>query len=154
MHNPPEVRYRFGPLERRGLIGSLSPGQLVILGVAILATIAMVQALKSGAGLGLGMVLLSVGGLASFVPYQGRTLNEWMPVLASFLGRRLTRRHRYPAPGAATRFRGGDVPVSLPAEIGKGELLAFPCRGVELGVIADRAAGTYTATIQPRARSF
>src|SRR4029450_14055266 len=105
MHNPPEVRYRFGPLERRGLVGSLSPGQLLILGVALLPTIAMVQALKSGAGLGLGMVLLSVGGLASFVPYQGRTLNEWMPVLASFLGRRLTGQHPHPSPAPRARAR-------------------------------------------------
>src|SRR6266508_1008260 len=156
MHSPSEIRYRFGPLERRGLIGSLGPGQLLILAAAVLLTIVLVQALKSGAGLGLGLVVLTGGGLASFVPYQGRTLNEWVPVLASFFGRRLSGRHnhRSPAPEAGTRFRGGDVPVSLPDSIGKVELLAFPFRGVELGVIADRSAGTYTATIQARARSF
>jgi len=156
MHSPSEVRYRFGPLERRGLIGSLGPGQLLILAAAVLLTIVLVQALKSGAGLALGMVVLSGGALASFVPYQGRTLNEWVPVLASFFGRRLGGRHRYrsPAPEAGTRFKSGDVPVSLPDSIGKVELLAFPFRGVELGVIADRAAGTYAATIQARARSF
>src|SRR6266545_3682656 len=156
MHSPSEVRYRFGPLERRGLIGSLGPGQLLILAAAVLLTIVLVQALKSGAGLALGMVVLSGGALASFVPYQGRTLNEWMPVLASFFGRRLGGRHHYrsPAPEAGTRFKSGDVPVSLPDSIGKVELLAFPFRGVELGVIADRAAGTYAATIQARARSF
>src|SRR6266508_3421757 len=116
MHSPSEVRYRFGPLERRGLIGSLGPGQLLILAAA---------------------VVLSGGALASFVPYQGRTLNEWMPVLASFFGRRLGGRHHYrsPAPEAGTRFKSGDVPVSLPDSIGKVELLAFPFRGVELGVI-------------------
>src|SRR5919198_2930884 len=156
MHSPSEIRYRFGPLERRGLIGSLGPGQLLILATAVLLTIVLVQALKSGAGLGLGLVVLTGGALASFVPYQGRTLNEWVPVLASFFGRRLGGRlhHRSPAPEAGTRFRGGDVPVSLPDSIGKVELLAFPFRGVELGVIADRAAGTYAAAIQARARSF
>src|SRR6266508_1292952 len=116
MHSPSEVRYRFGPLERRGLIGSLGPGQLLILAAAVLLTIVLVQALKSGAGLALGMVVLSGGALASFVPYQGRTLNEWMPVLASFFGRRLGGRHHYRSPA--------------------------------------RAAGTYAATIQARARSF
>src|SRR6266508_1731498 len=146
MRNPPEVRYRFGPLERRGLIGSLRPGQLLILGTAVLLTIMVVQALKSGAGLGIGTLL----------PVGGRTFNEWIPVMASFLGRRLSGRHRYRsgAPEAGTRFKAGDVPVSLPDSIGKVELIAFPFRGVELGVIADRAHGTYTATIQARARSF
>ncbi|HEY2960135.1 MAG TPA: SCO6880 family protein [Actinomycetota bacterium] len=156
MRSTPEVRYRFGPLERRGLIGSLGPGQLLILAATVLLTIVLVQALKSGAGLSLGLLVLSAGGLASFVPFQGRTLNEWVPVLANFFGRRLAGRHRYrsPAPERGTSFRSGDVPVSLPDSIGKVALLAFPFRGVELGVIADRAAGTYTATIQARARSF
>jgi hypothetical protein len=156
MRNQPEVRYRFGPLERRGLIGSLRPGQLLVLGAAVLLTIMVVQALKSGAGLGIGTLILAGGGLASFVPVGGRTFNEWIPVLASFIGRRVTRRHRFRsgAPEAGTRFKGGDIPVSLPDSIGKVELIAFPFRGVELGVIADRANSTYTATIQARARSF
>ena len=76
--------------------------------------------------------------------------------MASFLGRKLTSRDRYRsgAAEAGTRWRGGDVPVKLPDPIGKIELIAFPFRGVELGVIADRANGTYTAVIQARARSF
>ncbi|HYT25878.1 MAG TPA: SCO6880 family protein [Actinomycetota bacterium] len=156
MRSAPEVRYRFGPLERRGLIGSLRPGQLAVLGAALLLTILIVQAMKSGAGLGLGTVVLAGGGLASFVPVGGRSLNEWIPVAASFLGRRVTGRGRFRsrAPQAGTRFKGGDVPVGLPDSIGKVELIAFPFRGVELGVIADRANGTYTATVQARARSF
>jgi hypothetical protein len=156
MRNPPEVRYRFGPLERRGLIGSLRPGQLLILAGAVLMTILIVQAMKSGAGLGLATLVLAGGGLLSFVPVGGRTFNEWIPVMASFLGRRLTGRTRYrsAAPEAGTRFKGGDIPVGLPEAIGKVELIAFPFRGVELGVLADRANGTYTATMQARARSF
>src|SRR6266540_98558 len=134
MRNYTEVRYQFGPLERRGLIGTMRPGQL----------------------LALGALLLTVGGLASFVPFGGRTLNEWVPVVASFFGRKLIGRDRWRsgAPEAGTRFRGGEIPVRPPDPIGRVELLAFPFRGVELGVLADRSNGTYTAVIQARARSF
>jgi len=156
MRNYSEIRYRFGPLERRGLIGSMRPGQLLVLGGSVLLTIMAVETLRSGAGLALGALLLSAGGLASFVPVGGRTLNEWVPVVASFFGRKLLGRDRWRsgAPEAGTRFQGGEIPVRPPDPIGRVELLAFPFRGVELGVLADRANGTFTAVIQARARSF
>jgi hypothetical protein len=156
MRNYSEIRYRFGPLERRGLIGSMRPGQLLVLGVAVLLTIITVQSLRNGGGLGLAALLLVLGGLASFVPFSGRTLNEWFPVVASFLGRKMTGRDQWRsgAAEAGTRFIGGEIPVRPPDPIGRVELLAFPFRGVELGVLADRSNGTYTAVIQARARSF
>src|SRR5437867_5925492 len=133
MRNVPEVRYRFGPLERRGLIGSLRRGQLLVASAALLLTILTVQALKSGAGLGLGALLLGGGAMATFVPISGRTMNEWVPVVGSFLGRRVSGRNRFRsgAPEAGTRFHGGDVPARLPDSLGRVELIAFPFRGVE-----------------------
>ena len=156
MRSPLEIRYRFGPLERRGWIGSLRPGQLAILAAAVFFTILLVQALKNGLGLLGGVVLLSLGALLSFVPLYGRPLNEWVPVIGVFMARKATGRSRFRsrAPEAGTRFAGGDEPVSLPDSIGKVELLAFPFRGVELGVLADRPNHTFSAVIQARARSF
>ena len=119
-------------------------------------TILLVQALKSGLGLLGGVVLLSLGALLTFVPLYGRPLNEWVPVIGVFMARKATGRSRFRsrAPEAGTRFAGGDEPVSLPDSIGKVELLAFPFRGVELGVLADRPNHTFSAVIQARARSF
>src|SRR6266536_437947 len=156
MRSHSDFRYRFGPLERRGLIGTLRPGQLLMLGGTVLLTIMLVETMRNGAGLALGALLLSSGGLSSFIPFGGRTLNEWVPVVASFLGRKLFGRDhwRSGAAEAGTRLEGGDVPVRPPDPIGRVELLAFPFRGVELGVLADRANGTFTAVIQARARSF
>ena len=149
MRSPLEVRYRFGPLERRGWVGSLRPGQVLVLGAAVFLTIVVVQALKSGLGLVLAALMLSLGGLGTFVPLHGRTLNEWVPVIGIFLSRKATGRSRYrsAAPETGTHFAGGDQPVRLPDSIGKVELLAFPFRGVELGVLADWAAGTFSAVI-------
>ena len=156
MRSHSDIRYRFGPLERRGLIGTLRPGQFLVLAATVFLTIVLVETLRNGAGLALGALLLSVGGLASFIPFGGRTLNEWVPVVASFAGRKLGGRDQWRsgAPEAGTRFLGGEVPVKPPDPIGRVELLAFPFRGVELGVLADRSNGTFTAVIQARARSF
>src|SRR6266568_4701782 len=156
MRSHSDIRYRFGPLERRGLIGTLRPGQLLVLGSTVLLTILLVETLRNGAGLALGALFLSCGGLASFVPFGGRTLNEWAPVVATFLSRKMRGRDhwRSGAAEAGTRFLGGEIPVRPPDPIGRVELLAFPFRGVELGVLADRAAGTFTALIKARARSF
>jgi hypothetical protein len=156
MRSPLEVRYRFGPLERRGWIGALRPGQVGILAAAVFFTVLLVQALKNGLGLLGGVLLLSTGALLTFVPLYGRPLNEWVPVIGVFMARKATGRNRFRsrAPEAGTRFAGGDEPVSLPDTIGKVELLAFPFRGVELGVLADRPNHTFSAVIQARARSF
>jgi hypothetical protein len=156
MRSPLEIRYRFGPLERRGWIGALRPGQLAILSTAVFLTILAVQALKSGVGLFLGVLILSFGALLTFVPLYGRPLNEWVPVIGVFMARKATGRSRFRsrAPEAGTRFAGGDEAVKLPDSIGRVELLAFPFRGVELGVLADRTNHTFSAVIQARARSF
>jgi hypothetical protein len=156
MRSPLEIRYRFGPLERRGWVGSLRPGQLVILSAAVFFTILLVQALKNGLGLLGGVILLTLGALLTFVPLYGRPLNEWVPVIGVFMARKATGRSRFRsrAPEAGTRFAGGDESVKLPDSIGKVELLAFPFRGVELGVLADRPNHTFSAVIQARARSF
>ncbi|HEX8927590.1 MAG TPA: hypothetical protein VGA45_01640, partial [Actinomycetota bacterium] len=121
MRNTLEVRYRFGPLERRGWVGSLRPGQLLVVAAAVLLTIVVVQALKNGYGLLLAVVMLSLGGLATFVPLHGRTLTEFLPVMGVFMARKATGRSRYrsAAPEAGTRFAGGDEPVRLPPSIGK-----------------------------------
>jgi hypothetical protein len=68
MRSPLEIRYRFGPLERRGWIGALRPGQLAILATAVFFTILLVQALKSGLGLLGGVIFLSLGLLLTFLP--------------------------------------------------------------------------------------
>src|SRR6266536_2059780 len=156
MRSYSDIRYRFGPLDRRGLIGTLRPGQLLVLGSTVLLTILLVETLRNCAGLALGALFLSCGGLASFVPFGGRKLNEWVPVVATFLSRKMRGRNhwRSGAAEAGTRFLGGEIPVRPPDPIGRVELLAFPFRGVELGVLADRSNGTFTAVIQARARSF
>src|SRR6266540_1704595 len=105
MRSYSDIRYRFGPLERRGLIGTLRPGQLLVLGSTVLLTILLVETLRNGAGLALGALFLSRGGLASFVPFGGRTLNEWVPVVATFLSRKMRGRDHWRSGAAEASAR-------------------------------------------------
>src|SRR4051812_33821750 len=45
---PTSQRYRFGPLEQRGLIGSVRTGQAVVIGAALSCAVAMLNVLPVG----------------------------------------------------------------------------------------------------------
>ena len=55
-------RYRFGPLERRGLIGSLRPAQVVLIATSLTAGVVLMRSLPGGMGVAsaLALALLTV----------------------------------------------------------------------------------------------
>jgi hypothetical protein len=167
-------RYRFGPLERRGLVGGLRTGQVAVIGVTLAVIIVLLQLSRSAAMVlaVLGVALVAAG--FCFAPVAGRTAEEWAPVLVMWAlgGGRRRRRFRSPAPSAGRRGQplstpsaNGDrpeddtadpipEPAALPAELAGIELLAAPLRGEEIGIVKDARARTYTGVIAVRVRSF
>jgi len=150
-------RYRFGPLERRGLVGGLRGGQV---GVCAVALVAIVIALSASPTppvafgcLGLALAAAAV----AFLTVAGRTTEEWTPVVVRWLVRP-RRAHRSSAPTDGLRMTLGDPgvepPSSLPPELGPLQLLAAPLRGEEVGIVKDPAAHTYTAVLAVRVQSF
>src|SRR4051812_42423380 len=101
-------RYRFGPLERRGIIGSLRKAQAALLGVGLVAGVVALRLAPNGINALLAGGALALTALVAFVPIQGRSLEEWTPVVARYLWRRATGRDAYrsPAPelGALARI--------------------------------------------------
>ena len=155
-------RYRFGPLERRGLVGGLRTGQVVVIGVTLVLVIVLLQ-LSRSTGMVFGVLLLGVGAAGvCFTPIAGRTLEEWTPITLAWTIRRVGGRHRWrsPLPTAGRRSTtpadadDEEQPVVLPQEIADLRLLAAPLRGEEIGVIKDTRAKTYTAVLAVRVRSF
>src|SRR5436190_22911218 len=98
-------RYRFGPLERRGLIGSLRPPQVVVIAASLTTGVILMRALNGGAGIlsALALALLAVA--ICFWPIEGRSAEEWLPVVVRYVSRRARGRHirLSPAPQAGTR---------------------------------------------------
>ena len=151
-------RHRFGPLERRGLVGSLRPAQVAVLATTLTAGVLILRLLPSGAGAlaATGLVLVSIG--FCFWPIAGRSAEEWLPVSGRFVLRRLRGRNRHlsAAPQSGISMRDGRPrPVaSLPPAVEGVELLAAPFNGEEVGVVKDRRARTYSAVLAVKVGSY
>jgi hypothetical protein len=153
--------FRFGPLERRGLLGPVRAGQALI-GVAgaLVAVLALDAAPSTGGALiALTAMALAVG-LAT-APVAGRTVEEWTPVAAAFLIRRVRRRTRLTStaaqagmrwiPGRATLVDPDPRPPRGLEDVQLVEIVYGPRR---LGALSERAGRRLTAVLACRASSF
>jgi len=153
-------RYRFGPLERRGLVGSLRPGQVAVVGACLVGGVVLLRSLGSGLGVAAAITLVLGGVAFCFWPVAGRSAEEWLPIVArqAVNRARSTDRHRSAAPQAGVRVTAdGGRPqpvVSLPAACQGLEILAVPLRGEQVGVVVDRRAHTFTAVLAVKVTSF
>src|SRR3954454_21183665 len=152
-------RYRFGPLERRGLIGSLRPAQVLVIAASLTVGVILMRALTGGRGVMAALVVALLAVAICFWPIAGRSAEEWLPVVTRHVSRRARGRHVQlsPAPQAGTRPApdGRPEPIVALPEVANGlELLAAPLRGETVGVIKHRGAHTYTAALAVTVTSF
>src|SRR3954451_23453174 len=152
-------RYRFGPLERRGLIGSLRPAQVLVIAASLTVGVILMRALTGGTGVFAALVLVLLAVAFCFWPIQGRSIEEWLPVVARHAFRHVRRRNvqLWPAPQAGARPGADGRPeaiAALPEAARDLELLAAPLHGDTVGVIKDRRAHTYTAALAVTVTSF
>ena len=152
-------RYRFGPIERRGLIGSLRPAQVILIAASLTGSVLLMRILSSGIGVVAALALTLLASAFCFWPIGGRSVEAWLPIVGRHAARRVLRRHvqRSPAPQIGTRVAtdGRPEPVTALPEIGREiELLAAPFHGETVGVLKDRRAHAYTATLAVRVTSF
>lgn len=152
-------RYRFGPLEQRGVVGPLRLGQLAVLAGAAALGLGALYALRSWIGLGVAMLIVGAAAGVVLLPFEGRTLEAWAPLGIRWLARsrEQKRGYRSRAPGGGVR-PGVEGPfaceASLPDELAGLRMLEVPYGNDRVGVIHDRAAGTYTVAIAVRAGAF
>jgi hypothetical protein len=159
MPEPSTRRYRFGPLERRGLVGSLRSNQVLILGLGLVAAVLLLRILPPGPGMfsGVAIVLGTMG--VCFWPVAGRSTEEWLPIVGRHTSRRARGRNREisisPQVGVQRNGDGRPAPaVWLPNPVSGIEILAAPLRGEQVGVAKDSRHRTYTASLAVRVTSF
>lgn len=63
--------YRFGPLERRGLLGPVRFGQALVVGVGAVAAVIALDTVASASGALLGLLLLGASIASVAVPLEG-----------------------------------------------------------------------------------
>jgi len=147
--------YRFGPLERRGLVAGLRKGQVgVVVGAALVAIASLVAGISHApwwAAAGLG------GGLwVAFKPLRGQTVEQWAPIWVTYWVRTVSggRVWRNDAPTLGhPSLGGGPARPHLPATLNTVRMLETTGpHGEPMGVV--REAVCYTAVVQVRPQSF
>ncbi len=145
------VRYRFGPLEHRGLLGPLRTGQGVSLAGALLLAVVLLDSLGGGAGVVAALAELICAIAVTSAPLQGRSAVEWAPVGFHFALRRASGRGRFHSPAPTA---GRTAAVSLPPTLRGVSLVTLSDRGRGIGAVSERRGRRLTAVLACRAASF
>lgn len=154
MPEPETAKYHFGPLERRGLIGLLRPGQVCILVTAVVGFVGILSVVPTLAGAAAGLLVLVAAGLAGFVPVGGRTLDEWAGPWLRHQWREATGRNVEVGLAAGVGFQADALPFQPPADLAGIEILSVVHEGVRIGVAKDGRLGGYTMAFDTKGPTF
>ena len=80
--------FHFGPVEHRGLVGSLRLGQVAVLGLAAIAALLVFRTAPNVLGFLTAIALLTISGGIGFGRWRGRTIEQWAPVVWRWLALR------------------------------------------------------------------
>jgi len=155
-----EQRYRFGPLERRGLLLGLRLGQLAVMIGGCTVAVCMLAVSTSPAAITGALVALGGGVTVAVLPIAGRTADEWMPTCTSWLWRTVSgeRRHLSRAHHRGHIADGTTLltpPADPPPPLRGVSIFSAPLpHGADMGVVKDALSGTYTAVIAVRGSGF
>lgn len=150
------VRYSFGGVDRTGLIMGLRAGQVGVLFGGLLLALLAIRSAPDLHGFAAGVAAIAGCTSLAFVKVEGRTAEQWVPVIASGLLRRPIGGWTYTstAPTSGRAGADGPPPSPPPALAGVRILDAVAPSGDRLGLVHDRRAGTYSAVLPVRGRSF
>src|ERR687892_1674957 len=162
-----ETTYRYGPLERGGVMLGLRAPQLVSLLVAGMIGLGFLNQ-ANFVGLLLAVATIAAAAGVLLVPIRGHTIEEWTPLTIRFVVGRFSRKARFRAQlaqvGHVVRVPEGGLeperpeePKSVPAELAgleflEGELARY--EGALMGVVVDRKAKTFTAALRCQGQAF
>ena len=154
--NSERLSYRFGPLERRGLLGPLRFGQVATIGGALATGVELLDRIGGGAGVMAALALLASAVGVATAPVAGRTIEEWMPVAWAFAIRSVGGRSRFrsglPTAGVqAGRRRPG---MELPDTLRGVELVTVEHGGRAVGALSERRGRWLTPVLACQALSF
>lgn len=146
---PSERHYRFGPRNQRGFLVGVRWEQATLLAVALVSGVVLVRSgtseLRFYEAFGLVVVAIPV----SFWPIRGRTVQQWLPVVSSFVALGLSGRHR-------ARFRSEEPQRGR----GRGRsfvkltVIAASSPSGPIGVLQDRSRNTVSGVIRLRGDAY
>jgi hypothetical protein len=179
---PARVRYRFSPLERRGVIAGWRGGQIASVAAGLFVGVLALRSRPTAGGVLVAVVGVGAAVTLAFWPIRGRTGEQWLPLLVRRLvalstGTRLQLAtgpraghlasvdlHRPGQRSAVVGPAGGGSRARGRRTVFSGvEILAVPTGddrwspevGIPvMGMVVDRPARTATAVLAVRGHSF
>lgn len=147
--------YRFGPRDQRGLVAGVRTGQAGVLAASLVLAVLTAHALRGLAAVPVaGLVAVAGAGLA-FVPLAGRTLEQWLPVLARHAATGLVGGRRHPAePDLAPARRRTARPFRDLRVVAVAAAQAGAPAGEPFGAVEDRRMRTLTGVLRVAGTSF
>jgi hypothetical protein len=154
--------YRFGPLERRGLLGGLRMGQAGLVALGLLIATLAIDVTPSIGGVMLGVVAVGLAAAVATVRLGGRAGDEWVPVIVSYAFRlaagRRSFQSRAPLVGMTFSQRAGSAlrdprPVR-PTPVGDVAIVEVSCGGRRVGALSQRGGRLLTSLLACRVASF
>lgn len=129
------ARYRFGPRERGGALAGWRAGQILTVAVGLAVAVAVLRARPDALGAAGAVVILVACGVLATWPVNGRTGEQWLPVVVRWGARR-------------SGWRG----LGRMDSLGGLRLLSVGSR--QMGVVHDQRERTLTAALSLRGQGF
>jgi len=168
-HGTGRVRYRFPPLERRGVIAGWRAGQVGAVAIGLVLAVLSVRSRPSLGGVVVAVLFVGIAVAAAFWPIAGRTGEQWLPVVVRWGWAGATGHRFQPAPGPATGTtvafdgRRGARPMQVIGRPGAASVFdglrlvdagGDDADGSGMGVVLDDRSRTVTAVLAVRGHSF
>jgi hypothetical protein len=159
------LSYRFGPVERRGILGQVRGGQAAVVAAGAVGGILILDRAPSAAGAFAAVVTFGAALALAFVPLGRRTVEEWAPVALSHLARaarrRLSFRSRAPTGGMVAREHSRPLRRRLrharpdpPAALRGVRIVEAPYGEHAIGVLSEQRRHRLTAVLACRVMGF
>jgi hypothetical protein len=159
------LTYRFGPVERRGILGQVRVGQAVVVATGAVVAIVALDRAPTAAGAFLGVITFGAAVVLAFAPVGRRTADEWAPIALTYALRRARGRHRFrsrvPARGTLAAERPGSRRRLLrrpdpdpPATVKGVRILPAAHRDRVIGVLSEARQRRLTAVLACRVLAF
>jgi hypothetical protein len=159
------LTYTFGPLERRGILGPIRPGQVATLAIGVLLAVVALDASPSPSGALVAILLVAAAVALAVAPLGSRTIEEWAPLTAAFAVRaaRTRLRFRSSAPATGIRARGlgasggahrGEPPPVAPDALSGVRIIEAAYRDRPIGALSERSGRRVTAVLACRVVAF
>ncbi|HUC36532.1 MAG TPA: SCO6880 family protein [Acidimicrobiales bacterium] len=148
----PRVRFRFGPLERRGLIAGWRGGQIASVAAGLMVAVLAMRAGRPLVGAVVALVALGASVALAMWPVGGRTLEQWTPDALRYATDSSRRRRDRSDPFGTLELL--TVELASPGPRGGPAVRSAPQSSKQAAVVFDRAARTYTAVLGASGSGF